>query len=133
MAAVTEPEIASKVANALIEDAQGSQGHGHVVDSLDWLMDRFRRHYGGVWVGGRLTLTDRTLTFVPNAVNRVANTGVLDIEIDLAEVTGPVTVLPGFVTKIIAVPVGGAVFKARCWGAKKMAERIQAAVARLVR
>jgi hypothetical protein len=63
----------------------------------------------------------------------VANTGVLDIEIDLAEVTGPVTVLPGFVTKIIAVPVGGAVFKARCWGAKKMAERIQAAVARLVR
>jgi hypothetical protein len=37
-------------------------------------------------------------------------------------------VLPGVLTKIIAVPVGERVFKARCWGAGKMAERIQRAV-----
>jgi hypothetical protein len=37
-------------------------------------------------------------------------------------------VLPGVVTKIIAVPVGGRVFKARCWGAAEMAEQIQTAV-----
>jgi hypothetical protein len=47
---------------------------------------------------------------------------------DPREVTGPIAVLPGVVTKIIAVPVGGWVLKARCWGAARLAEQIQAAV-----
>ena len=134
-AAVTESVIVSRVANALVEDAQRSPDAGAVVDaaggssdSVDWVLDRFRAQYGGLWVGGRLTLTANRLEFHPNGVNRIANRGSLDVEIDLREVTGPITVLPGVVTKIIAVPVGGRVFKARCWGAARMAEQIQAAV-----
>ena len=101
---MSDPVIVSKVANALFQDANG-----------------------GGRVGGRLTLTTATLQFHPNGVNRLANSGPLDVEIDLRDLTGPVTVLPGFLTKIIAVPVGGEIFKARCWGAAAMAERIQTA------
>jgi len=132
---VTQPVIVSKVANALVEDAERSPGMGPVVDatggssdSMDWVLDRFRQHYGGLWVGGRLTLTTAKLEFHPNGLNRLANRGTLDIEIDLRSVTGPVAVLPGVATKIIAVPVAGRVFKARCWGAQSMADQIQAAV-----
>jgi hypothetical protein len=134
-AAVTEPVIVSKVANALVEDAQGSPDLDAAVRAagwhgagMGWVLARFRAHYGGLWVGGRLTLRATSLEFHANGVNRLANRGSLDVEIDLREVTGPIAVLPGVLTKIIAVPLGGRVFKARCWGAAKMAERIQTAV-----
>jgi hypothetical protein len=131
---MTSPVIASKVANALVEDAKRSQTAGGLVDTagadtagLDVVLDQFRRHYGGLWVGGRLTLTSATLEFHPNAVNRVAHAGTLDIEVDVRRIEA-VDVLPGFLTKIIAVRVGDKVVKVRCWGASKMADRIRAAV-----
>ena len=118
------PVIAAKVANALVEDARGSGP----LAVLDPLLDQFRQQYGGVWVGGRLTLTPTTLAFHPNGVNRLANTGTLDLEIDLRRVEA-VEVQPGVLTKSIAVQVGGGrVVKVRCFGAAGLADQIRAAV-----
>lgn len=118
------PVIASKVANALVEGAGASGPLG----VLDPVLDQFRQQYGGVWVGGRLTLTPTTLEFHPNGVNRLANTGPLDLEIDLRRVES-VEVQPGVLTKIIAVQVGGGrVVKARCFGAAGLADQVRAAV-----
>lgn len=116
--------IASKVANALVEDARGS---GPLAAVLDPVLDQFRHQYGGLWVGGRLTLTSTTLEFHPNAINRAANTGTLDLAIDLRRVES-VEVQPGVLTKIIAVRVGPQVVKARCFGAAGLADQIRAAV-----
>lgn len=118
------PVIASKVVNALVEDARGSGP----LAVLDPVLDQFRQHYDGLWVGGRLTLTPTTLEFHPNGVNRLANSGTLDLEIDLRGVES-VEVQPGVLTKIIAVQVaGGRLVKARCFGAAGLAEKIRAAV-----
>ena len=117
------PVIASKVANALVEDARGSGP----LAVLDPVVDQFRQQYGGVWVGGRLTLTPAVLEFHPNAVNRAANTGTLDLEIDLRQIQS-VELQPGVLTKIIAVRVGSQVVKARCFGAAGLADQIRTAV-----
>ena len=118
------PVIVSKVANTLVEDA----GAAGPLAGLDAVLDQFRQHYGGLWVGGRVTLTPTTLEFHPNGVNRVANSGTLDLEIDLRRVES-VEVQPGVLTKIVAVGVGGGrVVKARCFGAAGLADQIRAAV-----
>jgi hypothetical protein len=132
---VTAPVIASKVVNALVEDAQVradfnalAKVSGPETTGQAWVLDRFRQHYGGLWVGGRLTLTTRTLEFHPNALNRFANAGTLDITIELRDIAG-VELQPGVATKIIAVYVGARVFKSRCYGARQMADHIRTAAA----
>ncbi len=37
------------------------------------MIEGFRQSHGGLWVGGRVTLTDSALEFSPNAVNRVVH------------------------------------------------------------
>lgn len=39
----------------------------------------------GLWVGGRINLTEPELSFAPNAVNRSIQTGSMDLRIPLAE------------------------------------------------
>ncbi len=122
--------IASKAANALIEDAEPSAlaylaakvGSGNT----SWI-GRARRRYGGLWVGGRLTLTTTSVEFHPNGVNRSLHGGSLDVVIDLRHVES-VELLPGFVTRIVAVRTADGVFLARCFGARKLVGQIDSAV-----
>lgn len=122
--------IASKAANALIEDAEPSAlaylaakvGSGNT----SWI-GRARRRYGGLWVGGRLTLTTTSVEFHPNGVNRSLHGSSLDVVIHLRHVES-VELLPGFVTRIVAVRIEGGVFLARCFGARKLVGQIDSAV-----
>jgi hypothetical protein len=126
---VPDAPIASKVANALVADATPNVGSGGLRSHLqNWMLSRFAKRYGGLWVGGRLTLTGRTLEFHPNAVNRAMNRGTLDFVIELRDITA-VEVEPGVFTKIIAVQVGERCFRARCYGASGLADRIRTAAA----
>jgi hypothetical protein len=126
---VPDAPIASKVANALVTDATPHVGSGGLRSDLqNWMLGRFAKRYGGLWVGGRLTLTARTLEFHPNAVNRAVNRGTLDVVIELRDVTG-VEVQPGVFTKIISVQAGDRVFRSRCYGAHQLADDIRAAAA----
>jgi hypothetical protein len=123
-------QIASKNANALIEDAQANAlacraakvGSG----TTSWI-NRFRQRHGGLWVGGRLTLETTSVEFQPNTVNRSLQSGSLDVVIDLRQVES-VELLPGFVTKVVAVRTADRVFKARCFGAGKLVDQIRSAV-----
>jgi hypothetical protein len=124
--------IGTRAANALVEDAQLSGGAARAMESVlpnaaavHNVLSAFRQAYGGLWVGGRATLTPSSLTFHPNAVNRAMQTGTLDIVVPAAAITG-VQVLRGVLTKIIAVEtVGGSVVKIRCFGAREFAEQIR--------
>lgn len=127
----------TKVANALIEDAEFGPGKGlqqtmdaaGATESVSFVLDRFKSHYGGLWVGGRLTLTDTDLTFAPNGINRAVHKDLAVVTIPLTTITA-VEVLPGFFTKIIAIHSGNHIFKARCYGAPKFAAQIRTAAAR---
>ena len=111
-----------KVANALIEDVK--------VNVTMPVVSVFREALGGLWVGGRVTLTTETVSFSANGINRMVQSGTLDVTVPLAQVTD-VTVLPGFFTKIVAITTPELVLKVRCYGAATFAGAILAARDRL--
>ena len=112
-------EPLSKVANVLIEDARGRP----LGLRIGAVLALFRRAYGGLWVGGRVTLDDEVLVFTPNAVNRAVNEGTLDVRVALADVEA-VEVRFGVVTKVVAVTTPARTLKLRCYGARRFAEEI---------
>jgi hypothetical protein len=128
--------LVTRVANALVEDAELSSGVAGGLesfvpggDSVQKVLAAFRAAYGGLWVGGRATLTPSSLTFHPNAVNRAVQTGTLDIVVPVTAITN-VEVQGGVLTKIIAIRTPGAVVKIRCFGARDLADQIRLAAHR---
>jgi hypothetical protein len=113
--------VAAKVANALVQDASSpleDAGTGRAIR-------RTRGRYGGLWVGGRVTLTRTELQFAPNAANRLVHAGDTSFTIPLPAVR-QVDVEPGVLTKIIAVTWTGGVTRVRCFGAARFADQIRA-------
>lgn len=115
--------IISRVANALIANVDVTVA---TASASRRVLDRYRRRYGGLWVGGRLTVTDTDVQFHANALNRSIQSGQLDIIVDLRSIES-VELLPGVLTKIIAIHTGDQVTKVRCFAAAKVADRIRAA------
>lgn len=113
-----EEVLASKIANAFIEDVQP-----HLTMPM---VSLFRATWGGLWVGGRVTLTTEAVSFSPNGLNRIAQSGALDIRVPLANVID-VEVRPGFFTDIVAITTPESVLKVRCYFATKFAKAILAA------
>ena len=103
--------------------------HKTIVNSL---LFGFKLAYGGLWVGGRVTLTESNLEFSPNRVNHAAHKELHDISIPLKAVTS-VSMKTGVVTKIIVIESSQLTFKVRCYGAENFAEQIRAASSGLQR
>lgn len=123
---MTGEVIVSKLANALVEDAEVD---GTVAEmDIGAPLERSRQKYGGVWVGGRVTLTTESLAFGANALNRALQTGTLDSAIPLTSIIG-VEELGGFVSQKVRVTYAGGSFTFRCFGAKRVARQIRDAVA----
>jgi hypothetical protein len=125
--------ITTKAVGFLVEDAAlRDRVVGPVFDLLDvstkpveLVLATFRRQYGGLWVGGRMTLTDTAVTLAPNAVNRLMHQKLAAIELPLPMITS-VEVEFGYVTKIIALGTPTHLVKLRCYGAPALADRIRA-------
>jgi hypothetical protein len=116
--------VAKRVANALITDAEaGLPRFTPRTHQVETTLDRFRSAHGGLWVGGRATLTAESLSFHPNDLNRATQTGSLDIEIPLADLTG-IEVRPAFVSSVIAIRTPQSVVKIRCFRADAFARQI---------
>ena len=114
-------EVFRKKANAKIHKADGVGPALAITAGMDAV-------FGGSWVGGEVVLSDRTLGFRANAVNRMAHEGELDIEIDLADVIAA-AIAGGIGTKIIEVElVDGSRFAFRCFGAKEALATLLAAL-----
>lgn len=129
-----EPVIASKLASALVNQAAFAPGLEFALDSggripvgTDHVVKWFQQFYGGVWVGGRATLTARRLHFAANQLNRMVHTGTLEVDIDLREVMD-VALRQGWVTGIVVVWLPGAELWFRCVGAGAFRDQIADAV-----
>lgn len=66
------------------------------------------------------------MSFSANGVNRMTQSGTLDVSAPLAQITD-VTVLPGSFMKIVAITTPELVFKMRCYRAARFAEATLAA------
>jgi hypothetical protein len=115
--------LATKAANALIQDATSPIEN---LKSVGRGIRRYRQRHGGLWVGGRVTLTSAELSFAPNAANRLVHDGDPSVAIPLSAIR-QVDIEPGFVTKIVAVTWTGGVARFRCYKAAGFADQIRAA------
>jgi hypothetical protein len=132
-AKMVEKIVKSKLVNFLVADAQVNYdnvsdlyevaGSG-VVDALADVLEAFKEAYGGLWVGGKMELTQTAVRLSANAMNRVVQEGTLDIEIPLALVR-KVSIEGGFVTKIVRLDTDAGSVKFRCFGAKDVASLIE--------
>jgi hypothetical protein len=124
--------IASKAANALVADAVPSPmavaaAQTFAAFNFRGIIERFRAQQGGLWVGGTVHLTDRSLSFSPNAVNRLAHTDDASWCVLLADIER-VSERFGYLTRIIDVRCrSGSVLTFRCFGARAFADRISVA------
>ena len=112
--------LVSKIANALIEDAEGR------TSGVLPVLSAFRAVWGGLWVGGRVTLTSDAVSFAANTLNRIAQSGTLDVSVPLNQVTD-VELLPGVFTNIVAISTPDRVLKVRCYWARRFADAVIAA------
>ena len=105
-------ELFRKKANAKIRAAEGRGPGLGVTEGMDAVV-------GGSWVGGEVVLTDRSLGFRANVMNRMIQRGDLDVEIALDEVRSA-HISGGIVTKIVEVELAdGSHFAFRCFGARE--------------
>jgi hypothetical protein len=115
---------AARAANALIQDATSPLEN--LAGGIGGGIRRSRKRYGGLWVGGRVTLTPAELGFAPNGANRLLHDGDPSVAIPLAAIR-QIDVEPGLVTKIVAVTWRGGVARFRCYRAARFADQIRVA------
>ncbi|EJM63960.1 hypothetical protein PMI30_03985 [Pseudomonas sp. GM50] len=125
--------LKSKLVNFLVADAEVnydnvddlySIAEAGNVDVLSDVLEAFKEAYGGLWVGGKMVLTQTTVRLSANAMNRLVQDGTLDIELPLALIR-KVTIEGGFMTKIIRLDTDAGSVKFRCYGAKDVATLIE--------
>ncbi|WP_459855463.1 hypothetical protein [Dongia sp. agr-C8] len=112
---------ASRIANALITDARPVRGTNFVILIGIWPVRKF---YGGLWVGGRLSLFPDRLEFSANDLNRRMTEGVLDLTIPLDSIRA-VQRRFGIVTGIIDVITDTGPNSFRCYGAARFTEMLR--------
>lgn len=113
--------IASKLANALIPDARPTVPAQVLSGGV---LKYFSKYYGGLWVGGTVTLTPHDVRFAANGMNRALHKNLSDITIPLDRVVEASDRF-GVVTRIVDVRSdGGSVLTFRCFGANALARQI---------
>jgi len=121
---MTSGIVAKRAANALIMDAEANLPGGIPrARQVEATLDRFKAAHGGLWVGGRATLTTESICFRPNAVNRGLHTGTLDVEIPLRDIVH-IEFRPAFLSSVIAISTGQSAMKIRCFRAAAFAGQI---------
>lgn len=131
-----EQVLSSALANAMFATAEPHELLTATSDvlglkhGLSAILSLFKLAYGGLWVGGRVTLTTHRLVFAPNALNRLVHHPPLrDVAFDLASVTR-VTLTTGLVTDIVEVEgKQTAKLSFRCYGAAELSDLIKATAA----
>ncbi len=112
--------LISKLCNAFQPNAETIGMLGIPIRSA---LKNYKDEYGGLWVGGRLTVTKNELKFSPNAVNKALHGNADCLSINLSDVKAAKRKF-GFVSGIIVIETSQAIYKLRCLGAKKVADKI---------
>jgi hypothetical protein len=110
-----DEHVISKVCNALIPDAEADIDF-HVSKGL-------KKWFGGLWVGGNLTISETGLSFKPNSLNSALHSNDCSVDIPFSELRSARKEF-GFVTGIVVVSHAGGEFRFRCFGASNVAAAI---------
>jgi hypothetical protein len=129
-----ETIVATKLCNALIVDAQVKAGLLSTISTVPLLgaaeraiggaLDDYREAYGGLWVGGKATLTTTALHFAPNALNRAVHSGDASVRVPLSDIVD-LRAEWGVLTGIVCINTARGTLKIRCYFSKKFMALIE--------
>ncbi len=111
-----------KVCNAFIPSAAPSDIVGGAARGA---VNRFSNKHGGLWVGGKITLSVQEISFAPNRLNAALHDGPIEVRIPMAQVRS-VRREFGWFTGIVCVALHDGEFRFRCYGAQRVADTLQA-------
>ena len=117
----------SKLCNAFYPGAQVNFER-LPTNSID-AVERFKRRHGGLWVGGRLVITNEEIQFTPNALNVAVHMNVTAMIIPLGFVNS-VSWIFGFFTGIILIVSKKGEYRFRCFGAKGIVRKLESLIKR---
>ena len=109
-----------KVVNALIPDATPS---ALVFGAALAECERWKKKYGGLWVGGSIEISNEGLCFRPNRLNEELHVGLEVVSIRLADILSARREF-GWGTGIVVVEHKSGEFRFRCFGARRIAASI---------
>lgn len=118
--------IARTVVNSLDPDARPKAPLA-LVPFMWFVTIQAKMLWGGLWVGGDLFLTTRSLRFEPNAMNLSVHKNDCSWKIDLADVQS-INVRKATVTNIIDIVHSKGVRSVRCYDAEQFADEIRSAL-----
>ena len=91
--------------------------------SINPTIDNYKSKHGGLWVGGRMFVTDKEIIFNENSMNKALHKSDNGFSINLEEVNLVERVF-GFISGILVITTKDSVHKIRCMGAKRVAVQI---------
>lgn len=128
---MSKPEnvIAKKLVNALMKDAEVGDRAQRLMGAGGRLgTNAVKKLMGGLWVGGTAYLTEDTVEFHPNGINRALHRDAdsLSVILPLRSITSVDTRF-GIGTEIIDIKTAIGTLSVRCYGAKGFAKKIETA------
>ena len=90
-----------------------------------WAVNRFSTKHGGLWVGGSVEISHDGVLFKPNALNEAFHEGLESVHIPMTQVLSVAREF-GWITGIVVVAHQLGEFRFRCFGAKKIVQRVSA-------
>src|SRR5262249_7777699 len=88
-------------------------------------IDRFKRKYGGLWVGGTLSISQSGVSFSPNWLNRKVYRALGPMNVPATSIRAVGREF-GWFTGIVVVEHRHGELRFRCYGAKKLAATMAA-------
>jgi len=114
-----------KLVNAFIPNAVPSELLELLPGAVLWAVNRFSTKHGGLWVGGSVEISHDGVLFKPNALNEAFHEGLESVHIPMTQVLSVAREF-GWITGIVVVAHQLGEFRFRCFGAKKIAQRVSA-------
>lgn len=116
----------TKFCNIFSEDIEAKNitvRSGLASHSIKDTIDKIKKKKGGLWVGGKFTISEGGFNFYTNTMNKAAHISDADISFDLSEIK-KVWRDFGWVSGIINLQLENQLVRVRCFGAKKVAREI---------
>lgn len=87
------------------------------------VMGAFKKMMGGLWVGGNVYITTKSIIFKPNKLNTALQANIDAVEIPLKDIVN-VSKEFGMITGIVSINTDSGSLKVRCYNASGFMERI---------
>jgi hypothetical protein len=117
--------IEKKVCNALIQGAKPN--FNLYLISPESFGGPFNQMMDGLWVGGNIYLTDKSIIFKPNKLNAAMHTNIYTVKIPLEDITN-VSKESRMFTDIVIINTAYGTLKFRCYKASDFMERINSQI-----